>query len=202
MIGVARRWWPPAACLLAGLAADLLFKRSHGGLGEHAAGHLASASGLFPGLALIAIMFWAAPRVRRQAGVLIGAIAWLAALGVVMVGNLTVVEAIGARDWTDESATQLGAGIPGFGSGHQIAGVGARIGVAAAILLAIALLARGDVRPRVAVGSIALSLLFPPFIIPGAGVIALVVALCVARGREGGFANRRAVGVQDLGELG
>lgn len=184
MIATLRSWWPLAAVLATGVTADVTFKNGYGELGEHAAGHLASASVLFAGLALITIMLWATPRARKQADVWFAAVAWAAALVVVMVGNLQVVNAIGGRLWTEENAAELGAGIPAFASGHDLASVGAWTGVGAAILLTFVLLARGHISRRVAVGSVALSLILPPFIIPGAGVLVVVVALCLARRRR------------------
>lgn len=186
MVATLRRWWPVAAALAFGLTADVTFKNSYGELGEHAAGHLASASALFPGLAMIAVMLWATPRARRQADVWLAAIAWAAALFVVMIGNLEVVDAIRARGWTDEETDLLGDGVPAFVAGHDLAAIGAWTGVGAAVLLTVVLLARGHISPRVAIGSVALSLVIPPFLAPGAGVNVLAVALCLARRhREG-----------------
>lgn len=184
MSAALRNWWPLPALFAAGLTADVTFKSSYGELGEHAAGHLASASVFLPSLTLIAVILWATPAARRQVDVWLAASAWTAALFVVMVGNLRVVNTIGELPWTDEGAAALGAGIPGFESGHDLAAVGAWTAVAAAIALAVVLLARGHVSPRAAVGSVALSLIIPPFLNPGAGVLVLVVALCLARRRR------------------
>lgn len=192
MIGTVRRWWPLPAALIAGLGADAAFKASYGELGEHAAGHLASASALFPGLAVVTIMLWAAPRARRQMDVWSAAAAWLAALVVVMIGNLQVVDVIGTEDRVDD-AVALGVVVPGIEAGHDLAAVGAWVGVGAAVLLAIALLVRGHISPRVAIGSVALTLIVPPFIIPGAGALVLVVGMCLARrAREAGPSTAEA----------
>lgn len=184
MFATVRRWWPLPVAVVAGLGAEAIFKASYGQLGEHAAGHLKSASVLFSGLGLVAIAFWAASRARRQLDAWLSAAAWLVGLVVVMIGNLQVVHAVGDRDWTEEEAATLGAQLPGFEAGHQVASVGAYIGVGAAVLLAIVLLARGHVSRRVGLGAIALSLVFPPWIIPGAGMNVLGVAPCVARRRR------------------
>lgn len=184
MVAALRSWWPLVALFAAGLTADVTFKSSFGELGEHAAGHLASSSVFLPGLTVIAVILWATPAARRQADVWLAASAWAAALFVVMVGNLRVVNAIGQQPWTDDDAAELGAGIPGFESGHDLAAVGAWAAVGSAILLAFVLLARGHISLRAAVGSIALSLIIPPFLNPGAGVLVLVVALCLARRRR------------------
>lgn len=184
MIATLRSWWPLAAAFAAGVTADVTFKNSFEAVGEHAAGHLASASVFFPSLTVIFVLLWSTPRARRQADVWLSASAWAAGRYVVMVGNLRVVNAIGDRPWTDDTADELGASIPAFESGHDLAMVGAWTAVGAAILLALVLLVRGHITRQAAIGSVALSLIVPPFLDPGAGVLVLVAALCLARRRR------------------
>ena len=68
------------------------------------------------------------------------------------IGNLRVVDAIGGADWTDEQASDFGAGLRGFESGHNIAEISSGLGVAAAVLLTIVLFVRGHISRAVAIG--------------------------------------------------
>lgn len=120
---------------------------------------------------------------------------WIAALVGVAIGNLRVVDAIGGADWSAEQADALGAGLPGFESGHDLAGISMWLAVAAAVVLAIVLLLRSQISRGVAIGAILVSLFFPPWFFPGAGVVVLTIALCVTRNRtfnETGSAGQRA----------
>lgn len=185
MVTFFRRWWPVPMLIAAAWVLDfLLFRARYGDAVGHAAGHLASAAALFPGLLVLSIILWATPRARRQPDVWMAGAAWIAALIGVMVGNVRVVDAIGTRDWGNDEVARLGAGLPGFSSGHDLAELASYFGVAATIVLAIVLLARHHVSPRAAVGAIALSVVFPAWITPGAGGYVLAVALCLARRRR------------------
>jgi hypothetical protein len=124
------------------------------------------------------------PSARRYIDVWIACGAWVGALVGVAIGNLRVVDAIGVADWTDEQADALGAGLNGFESGHDLAEMSMWLGVAAAIILAIVLLVRGQIGRGVAIGAVIVSVLFPPWIVPGVGVLVLAIALCVARSRR------------------
>ena len=176
------RWWPvPAFFIGVGAMQAVTTARieAHG----HAAGHLGSASALFPMVGLYATLIWALPRARRKPelwalGAILGA-----GLAAVMAGNLRVVDAIGGETWTDAHADALGAGRSGFASGHDLAGTGSLVCVAAVLLIAVALLLRGTASRRVGIGAIVASVLFPPWIVPGAGLVVLAVAACLARRR-------------------
>jgi hypothetical protein len=109
--------------------------------------------------------------------------AWLLAVGGVTLGNLRVVDAIGDANWSDEQADVLGAGLPGFESGHDLAQVASLVAVGAAIVLSVVLFLRTHVGRRVAIGACLASLLFPPWLFPGAGVVVLAIAACFARRR-------------------
>ena len=149
----------------------------------HASGHLSSATAVFFGSVLIAVIVWSTPPTRRWPDVWIASGIWIAALVGVAIGNLRVVDAIGGADWTNEEAAVLGAGLPGFESGHDLAEISMWLAVAAAIVLSIVLLLRSQISRGVAIGAILVSLLFPPWFFPGAGVLVLAIALCLARNR-------------------
>jgi hypothetical protein len=182
-VTVIRRWWPIVAFIASAIALQTLLFRDYDAHG-HASGHLQSAQAVFFGSALIAIILWAAPSARRYPDVWIPSSAWIAALVGVAIGNLRVVDAIGGADWTDEQADALGAGLPGFESGHDLAAISMWLAVAAAVLLAIVLFLRAQIGRGVALGAVLASLLFPPWIVPGAGVLVLAIAVCVTRGQK------------------
>jgi hypothetical protein len=138
---------------------------------------------VFFGSVLIAVIVWSTPPTRRWPDVWIASGIWIAALVGVAIGNLRVVDAIGGADWTNEEAAVLGAGLPGFESGHDLAEISMWLAVAAAIVLSIVLLLRSQISRAVAIGAILVSLLFPPWFFPGAGVVVLAIALCLARNR-------------------
>ena len=148
----------------------------------HAAGHLASAGAPFFAAAMVGILLWATPSARRQAEVLAGAVVWLAATVVVLIGNVRVVDDLVAagvgRVGTDE--------VPDVAD-HDLANLATWIVVVAALALTGAVWGRRHVSNRVAGAATVLNVLFPPWIIPGAGVVVLVVARCVARVRNPGM---------------
>ena len=149
----------------------------------HAAGHLSSAQAVFFGSALVAIILWSTASARRHPDVWIACGSWIAALVGVAVGNLRVVDAIGSADWTDAQASAFGAGLPGFESGHDLAWTSSSLAVAAAVLLTIVLFVRGHIGRAVAIGAGLSSVVFPPWIFPGVGVLVLAISLCVIRNR-------------------
>jgi hypothetical protein len=180
---LVRRWWPVPAIIVTAIVVQTIALRGYTAQG-HAAAHLSSAQVVFFGAAVVGIIMWSTPMSRRQLDVLLACAAWLTALAGVAVGNLRVVDAIGNENWTDEQADALGEGLRGFESGHDFAQVSAFLAIAAAIVLAVVLLIRHYIGRGVLIGSIALSIVFPYWIIPGAGVIVLAVALCIARGKR------------------
>jgi hypothetical protein len=180
---LVRRWWPIVAFIAAAIALQTILLRGYDAHG-HAADHLGSAQVVFFGSALVAIVLWSTPSARHYPDVWIACGAWLAALVGVAIGNLRVVDAIGAADWTDEQADALGAGLRGFESGHDLAEISSWLGIAAAIVLTIVLLVRRQIGRGVAIGAVVFSLVFPRWIVPGAGVLIVAIALCIARGRK------------------
>ena len=182
VLAFAHRWWPVVAFLAVAIVVQTIALRGYDAHG-HAAGHLSSAQAVFFGTALVAIVLWSTPPARRQPDVWLACGSWIAALVGVAVGNLRVVNAIGSADWTDEQAGALGAGLPGFESGHDLAEISSWLAVAAAVLLTLVLFVRRHISRSVAIGAGIASVLFPPWIFPGAGVLVLAISLCVRRNR-------------------
>ena len=182
-VAVVRNWWPVPVIIAVALAIQTLVLRDYEAHG-HASGHLQSAQVVFFGGACVATLLWSTPRARKQPDVLIACAAWFAALVGVAIGNLRVVDAIGGANWADDQADTLGTGLPGFESGHDLAGTCAYLAMAAAILLTILLRARRHIGTGVSIGAIAATIVFPYWIVPGAGVVVVTIALCVARQRR------------------
>ncbi len=183
VLAFLRDWWPVAAFLLPVLAMQAVWSAQYDVAG-HAAGHLQSATPVFPMVFLSAVLLWALPRRGRRDPVLwlLLAVAITSCL-VVIAGNVRVIDAIGGATWSDEQAGQLGPARPGFDSGHDLAERGAWGAVLATVLLAGLLWLRRLVSATVAAAAAAVSLVVPSFIAPGAGVVVLVVSAAVAHAR-------------------
>ena len=181
MTRFARHWWPIPAMLAATVAIQNIWFGRYEATG-HAAGHLASASAIFAITFVLAVLVWASPpQIRRSPGL------WVLAAGVAIaavvptIGNLRVVNAVGTDNWTDDQASTLGQARPGFESGHDLAERGMWIVVGCAVVLAGWLWATHAVRTGVGIGAIVVSVIFPPWIFPGAGIIVLTIATFIKR---------------------
>ena len=177
--GAASRAWPVPVILGVSIIAQQAFFASRYDVSGHAAEHLGSASAPFFAPALVAILLWATPLARRQADVLAGAVAWLAATVVVLVGNFRVIDDLVAAGFGKVGT----ADVPDIAD-HDLANLAPWIAVVAASLLTAAVWRRRHVSNRVAGAAAALNILFPPWIIPGAGIVVLVVARCVSRVKQ------------------
>jgi hypothetical protein len=186
-----RSWWPVAAFLVPMLVVQTVWSARYDVAG-HAADHLQSATPVFPMAFLAAVLLWALPGRGRRDRLL-----WLLFAGaiasclVVLAGNVRVIDAIGGATWSDAQASQLGPTRPGFESGHELAELGAWGAVLATMLAAGLLWLRRLVSAKVAVAAAVVSLVFPYFIAPGAGVVVLAVWVAVARARELRLARSR-----------
>jgi hypothetical protein len=175
---VASEWWPVPAFIAGAVAAQVLLLTSRYQVGGHAAEHLGSASAPFLAAAMLAILFWVTPGARRQIDVILAAAAWFAANVVVMVGNVRVVD-----DLVDAGHGHTPTNAVPDIADHSLANSSIWYAVAAALVLV------GSTRWRRHVGNIAAvgagaAMFFPPWIIPGAGVLVLTIVRCVARGKE------------------
>jgi hypothetical protein len=191
VIDFTRTWWPVAAFLLPVLVVQAVWSAGYDVAG-HAADHLQSATPVFPMVFLSAVLLWALPgRGRRDPLLWLLLAAAIASCLVVMVGNVRVVDAIGGATWNDTQASQLGPTRPGFESGHDLAELGAWGAVLATMVVAGLLWLRRLVSAKVAVAAAVVSLVFPSFIAPGAGMVVLAVAAVVARARDLRLAGSR-----------
>ena len=184
MTRFVRHWWPITAMLAVIITVQIIwFGRYHAS--GHAAGHLASATMIFGVVFALAVLVWASPPLLRRRPELWALAAAVAASAVIpTVGNLRVVTAIGADDWTDSQASASGPSRPGFGSGHALAERGVLYVIGFAVLLAAWLWHKHAVGKGVGLTAIVLSLIFPPWIFPGAGLIVLTVTTVIRRSRR------------------
>jgi hypothetical protein len=181
---LVRNWWPPVAFLVPILVAQRLWLGDYEASG-HAAGHLGGATVVFGLTFVVSLIVWATPRhLRRLPPLWILASAVCLAGLVITIGNLRVVDAIGTNNWTDEQAGIRGPALPGFESGHQLAERGMWIATLCALVLAGWLLWKGAVRTRPGVAAMILCVIIPPWILPGAGLAVLAVALVVNQARR------------------
>jgi hypothetical protein len=191
VLAFLRTWWPVAAFLVPVLVVQTVWSSRYDVAG-HAADHLQSATPVFPMVFLSAVLLWALPgRGRRDPLLWLLAVAAIASCVVVMVGNVRVIDAIGGATWNDTQASQLGPTRPGFESGHDLAELGAWGAVLATMLAAGLLWLRRLVSAKVAVAAAVVSLVFPHFIAPGAGMVVLAVSAAVARSRDLRLAGSR-----------
>jgi hypothetical protein len=179
-----RRWWPIPALLTLSLVVQKTVFESRYDVSGHAAEHLGSSTTIFFAVPLVLILLWVLGADRLRPFILAGSVLWLVGLVGVFLGNVRVVDAIGNSDWTFEEADLLGAARPGYDSGHDLAQLSSFVAVAGALLLIVAVWRAGAVSGRVAIISAVLSVLFPPWIFPGAGVAVLTFAVVQRRQRQ------------------
>jgi len=170
-------WWPVPTFVAVGVVGQRRFTARYD-VGGHAAEHLASASAPFMAAAVIGILFWATPRALRQVDVVLAAAAWLATTVVVSIGNLRVVDDLvrAGHGFTPTST------VPDVAD-HSLANSSIWWAVAAASVLVAAFRRRHHIGNAATVGA-GVAMIFPPWMIPGTGVLVLTVVRCAAHGRE------------------
>jgi hypothetical protein len=173
-----RRWWPIPVLIASGLVAQNVFFSRYDVSG-HAGEHLQSASAPFFGLAILLILLFVTPLARRQPDVLIAGAAWWATTVLVLVGNIRVVDAL-VQAGLGHTKTDDLVQDARIESAHALANLAPWICVVAALVLIGAMFWRRHISARVAIGAAVFSIVFPPWIIPGAGVVVVVIARCIA----------------------
>lgn len=176
-VRVVRDWWPLPMFIASSVVVQTRFMSRYD-VGGHAAGHLGGASAPFMAAAVIGILFWATPRALRQVDVVLAATAWFATTVVVMIGNLRVVDDLveAGYGYTPTST------VPDIAD-HSLANSSIWYAVAAALVLVASFRWRRHIGNTATVGA-CFAMLFPPWMIPGAGVLVLTVVRCVAHSRE------------------
>ena len=179
MIRIAARAWPVPLMLAVSILVQKVFFESRYDVAGHAGEHLSGASAPFFAAAMLGILLWATPAACRQLDVLASAAAWLATTVAVLAGNVRVID-----DLVAAGVGKVGtADVPDVAD-HGLANLAPWIAVVAALALTAVIWRRRHVSDRVAGVAAVLNVLFPPWIIPGAGIVVLVGARCVARIRQ------------------
>jgi hypothetical protein len=175
---VVRGWWPVPVFVATAVLGQVLLLNARYDVAGHAGEHLASASAPFLAAAMLGVLFWATPGARRQVDALFAAALWLAATLVVMVGNLRVVDDLIAAGHGSTPTSD----VPEVAD-HSLANAAPTYGVAAGLVLVAVYRWRRHVGNRALFGAI-LAMVFPPWLIPGAGVVVLTFVRCVGRARS------------------
>ncbi|MGH2640476.1 MAG: hypothetical protein ACRDGO_02120 [Actinomycetota bacterium] len=174
------RWWLLPIALGGSLVVQKLVFESRYDVAGHAAEHLGSATAPFMAVALIVILLWSTPSALRQPDVLLACGAWLVANFLVLVGNVRVVDAL-IRAGIGQIPIEQLVESPAIASAHGLANLAPWFGLVAALALTAVLWRRRHVSTRVAVAAAVVSLVVPPWIIPGAGVIVSVFAMTLTQ---------------------
>lgn len=178
VIGV-HLWWPVPVLLAASLGIQKVLFESRYDVSGHAAGHLSSATAAFPAFALVAILLYATPPARRQLPVLVASATWLVGTMLVLIGNVRVVDALIDAGMADTPTSQLVEDAT-IDSAHDLANWSPWLALLAALALTAAFWRCRHVSGRVAIGAAVLSASFPAWIFPGAGVLVITIARCIA----------------------
>lgn len=176
---LVRRWWPVPVLLASSLVVQKVVFESRYDVSGHAAEHLSSATAPFAAFAVVAILLFVTPRARRQPVVLVTNATWLISTVLVLIGNVRVVDALVRAGMGHTPTSQLVENAD-IESAHDLANLAPWLGVLAALALTGALWRYRHVSGRVAIGAAVVNVIFPPWIIPGAGVLVLTVARCIA----------------------
>ena len=119
---------------------------------------------------------------------------WFAMTVLVMVGNLRVVDDLVAAGY---SHTSTGS-VPDIAD-HSLANASVWYAEVAALILVAVWRRRRHVGKRAAIGAFVATVIIPPWIIPGAGVIVLAVVRLVTRVRSGDQNGLSTVASQECG---
>jgi hypothetical protein len=180
---IVRGWWPVPAFIATGLVAQKVLLGSRYDVGGHAAEHLGGATAPFMAAAVIALLFWATPRARRQLDLLVAAGVWFAMTLLVMFGNLRVIDDLVAAGYAHTPTSS----VPDVAD-HSLANSSVWYAVAAALVVVAAWRRRRHIGDRATLGAVVATVIVPPWIIPGAGVIVLAIVRLVHRGRAAAVA--------------
>ena len=175
---VVRGWWPALFFVALAIVALQVVLSSRYDVGGHAGEHLGSASAPFMAAAVLAILFWVTPAAVRQAEIVLAAVVWFGTTLVVMIGNLRVIDDLVAAGYSRTPTSS----VPDVAN-HTLANSSIWYALAAAIPLPLLFRRRRHIGNRATIGAVA-AMIFPPWIIPGAGVVVLTVVRCVARARN------------------
>jgi hypothetical protein len=175
---IVGRWWPVPVFIALSLAVQHAVLGSGYDVGGHAAGHLAGASAPFMASAVICVLVWATPAARRRVDLLCTAGLWLAMTVLVAVGNLRVV-----NDLIDAGYSHTPTSAVPDVADHSLANSSAWFAEAAALLLIASWSQRRQIGKRATIVAVVITVIVPPWIIPGAGVIVVALVRLVEHSR-------------------
>ena len=187
---VVHRWAPVAFVLVAAVVAQRLVLGRRYDVGGHAAEHLTGASAPFMAVVVVTLLARAEPRVARSPAVLVAVLMWLATTVLVMVGNLRVVDDLVAAGHAKTPTSS----VPDIAD-HSLANAAPWLAVAASLAVVLTCRRSRIIGNGLAYGAAATSVLVPPWIIPGAGVIVVTVA-AAWRTIRGGLRSERGLGTE------
>jgi hypothetical protein len=170
-----RRWWPVPVLLVTSIVVQKVSFESRYDVSGHAAEHLSGATAPFAAVALIGILLFVTPSARRQPLVLATSAAWLVTTVLVLVGNVRVIDALIRAGMGHTPTSELVENAT-IDSAHSLANLAPWLGVLAALALTGALWRHRHVSGRVATGAVVASVIVPPWLVPGAGVLVLSIA--------------------------
>jgi len=183
MVGFARRWWPVPAVIALSLVAQAVAYTNRYEVGGHAAEHLGSGAFLFLASAVAILLVWSTPSIRRSVVVLAGLAVWLGAGVAVLVGNVRVVDAL-IRSGQSHTGTEAVIESAAIEDAHWLANNAPYACVVGALVVIVGLYRAGAISHRMTVVTGILSVLFPPWILPGVGVVIATIARFIARERD------------------
>jgi len=175
---IARDWWPVPALIATGVTAQHVLLTARYDVGGHAAGHLAGATAPFMAGPVLSILFWATPRARHQVDLLTVAGVWFATTLLVMLGNVRVVDDLVAAGFSRTPTDS----VPDVAD-HSLANSSVWLAAGAALFFVAAWRRRRHIGNRATIGAVVATVIIPPWIIPGAGVVVLAIVRLVQRGR-------------------
>ena len=177
------RWWPVPVLIVMSVGAQKALLESKYEVAGHAAEHLSSATAPFAAAAVVGTLLLTTRGALRRPVVLAALVAWFVATILVMVGNIRVIDALVAAGEGRTPTTELSESTT-VETAHGLANSAPWFGVVASLALIVAFWRYRYVSWRVALGAAVLSVIFPPWIIAGAGVLVITIARCIAYARE------------------
>jgi hypothetical protein len=183
VLDVVRRWWPVPVFVATSIAVQQATYTGRWDVGGHASGHLASGTFVFFASVVAALLLWLSPPARHSSLVLAGIVTWLGAGIAIAIGNVRVVDALIDSGQVHTPTDDL-VGSEALSDAHWLADNAPYVAALGGILILGGLLLAGAVSRRLAIACALLTVLVPPWMMPGVGVVVATIALAVARERE------------------
>src|SRR3954447_16669603 len=183
---VVQLWWPVPVWIAVSLTVQHFVLTSRYDVGGHAAEHLASASAPFMSSVVVCVLLWTTTAVRQRVDLICAAALWFAMTVLIAVGNVRVV-----NDLIDAGYAHTATSAIADVADHSLADASTWLAQGAALILIAAWYRRRLIGVRATVAAVVITLIVPPWIIPGAGVIVVALIRLVQHGRA--FASAAAV---------